>query len=67
MISASKSKVIHIRTKSVEKSKEISMCGEITIEYIHQYKYLCLIFTILYISNYRTCKKVILLKILAEL
>ena len=44
VISATKSKVIHFRTKSIERSKEIFLCGEITIEYIHQYKYLGLIF-----------------------
>ena len=45
MICATKSKVIHFRTKSVERSKEIFLCGEITIEYIHQYNYLGLIFS----------------------
>ena len=45
VISATKSKGIHFRTKSVERSKEIFMCGEITIEFIHQYKYLGLIFS----------------------
>ena len=45
VISATKSKGIHFRTKSVESSKEIFMCGEITIEFIHQYKYLGLIFS----------------------
>ena len=40
-----KSEVIHFRTKSVERSKEIFMSGEITMEFIHQYKYLGLIFS----------------------
>ena len=45
VISATNSKVIHFRTKSVERSKEIFMCGEITIKFIHLYKYLGLIFS----------------------
>ena len=43
VISATKSKVIHFRTKSVERSKEIFQCGETIIEFIHQFKYLGLI------------------------
>ena len=43
VISATKSKVFHFRTKNVEKSKEIFQCGATTIEFIHQYKYLGLI------------------------
>ena len=34
VISANKSKVIHFKTKSVERSKEILMCDKITIEFI---------------------------------
>ena len=45
VISATKSKVMHFRTKSVERSKEIFQCGETIIEFIHQYKYLGLIFS----------------------
>ena len=33
-ISATKSKVIHFRTKGVERSKEIFQCGETIIEFI---------------------------------
>ena len=44
VISASKSKVIHFRTKSVERSKEMFRCGETIVEFIHQYKYRGLIF-----------------------
>ena len=40
---ATKSKVTHFRTKSVEKSKEVFQCGETIIKFIHQYKYLGLI------------------------
>ena len=43
VISATKSNVIHFRTKNVEISKEIFLCSEITLEFIHQYQYLCLI------------------------
>ena len=45
VISATKSKVIQFRIKSVERSKEIFQCGETIIEFIHQYKYLGLIFS----------------------
>ena len=45
VISATKSKVIHFRTKSVEWCKEILPCGETIIEFIHQYKYFGLIFS----------------------
>ena len=40
VISATKLKVIYFRTKSVERSKEVFICGKITIDFIHQYKYL---------------------------
>ena len=43
VISVNKSKVIHFRTKSVERSKEIFQCGETISEFIQQYKYLGLI------------------------
>ena len=35
VISATKSKVVHFRTKSVERTKEIFLCGKITIDFIH--------------------------------
>ena len=38
VISVTKSKVIHFRTKSVERSKKIFQRGETIIEFIHQYK-----------------------------